>query len=76
MIAEYIMLSLFGCYNTQIREHMTWHTYLDIYREKTKFNVEEWINKKCNLLNDYLGKHNLSGASVSGVLIRLLHWHY
>lgn len=65
MIAEYIMLSLFGCYNTQIRERMTWHTYLDIYREKTKFNVEEWINKKCNLLNDYLGKHNLSGAVIS-----------
>jgi NAD+ synthase (glutamine-hydrolysing) len=59
------MLSLFGCYNTQIRERMTWHTYLDIYREKTKFNVEEWINKKCNLLNDYLGKHNLSGAVIS-----------
>jgi NAD+ synthase (glutamine-hydrolysing) len=59
------MLSFFGCYNTQIRECVTWHTYLDIYREKTKFNVEEWINKKCNLLNDYLGKHQLSGAVIS-----------
>jgi NAD+ synthase (glutamine-hydrolysing) len=59
------MLSFFGCYNTQIRERVTWHTYLDIYREKTKFNMEEWINKKCNLLNDYLGKHKLSGAVIS-----------
>jgi NAD+ synthase (glutamine-hydrolysing) len=59
------MLSLFGCYNTKIRERVTWHTYLDTYREKTKFNVEEWTNKKCNLLNDYLGKHQLSGAVIS-----------
>lgn len=45
-----------------------WEEYLSVYRKKRNFNVEEWTRKKINVFNEYLGKHNLSGAvlSVSG----------
>lgn len=51
--------------NKKSREPVTWHSYLEKYRENTKFNAEEWTNKKCNSLNDYLGKHELSAAVIS-----------
>lgn len=57
------MLSLL-CYKKS-KEQVTWNFYLEKYREKSNFNVEEWTNKKCNLLNEYLGKHKLSGAVIS-----------
>ena len=59
---------------------MKWRDFLQTYREDSKFDPEEWITNKCFLMNEYLGKHNLSGAvvSVSGgidsaVILALLH---
>ena len=43
----------------------TWEDYLELYRKYAGFNPEEWVEKKCNIFNDYLGKHGLSGAVVA-----------
>ena len=45
-----------------------WYDILIDYRNKKKFNSKEWINNKINNFNNYLIKHNLTGAvlSVSG----------
>ena len=61
------MLSIFNCFSKP-KECVMWESYLDIYRKTTAFNADAWINKKCNLLNEYLLKHGLTGAvlSVSG----------
>lgn len=47
---------------------LTWQSYLNIYRNSVAFDPQTWIDKKCNLLNEYLLKHGLSGVvlSVSG----------
>jgi NAD+ synthase (glutamine-hydrolysing) len=42
-----------------------WEDFLQVYREKSCFDHESWIQNKCSLLNDYLGTHGLSGAVVS-----------
>lgn len=44
---------------------MQWQDMLNIFRNENPFFVEEWVDKKCNKFNDYLGKHGLSGAVVS-----------
>jgi NAD+ synthase (glutamine-hydrolysing) len=61
------MNSIFSCF-TKPKESVTWESYLETYRKTTAFDAETWIDKKCNLLNDYLLKHKLTGAvlSVSG----------
>ena len=59
------MLSLLCYRNKKSRAPVTWNSYLEKYRKNTNFNAEEWINKKCQSLNDYLGKHNLYGAVIS-----------
>lgn len=53
---------------TESQNSVKWGEYLSGYRKKRNFNVEEWTKKKVNVFNEYLGKHNLSGAvlSVSG----------
>lgn len=43
----------------------TWQTLLDEYRQKKHFDPESWVNKKCNLFNNYLLNNKLSGAVVS-----------
>jgi NAD+ synthase (glutamine-hydrolysing) len=43
----------------------TWQSHLDEYRKKKSFDAESWVNKKCNLFNNYLLTNNLSGAVVS-----------
>lgn len=43
----------------------TWQTLLDEYRQKKHFDHESWVNKKCNLFNNYLLNNKLSGAVVS-----------
>jgi NAD+ synthase (glutamine-hydrolysing) len=55
------------CY-TKPKDCFTWQSYLDIYRNKTKFDAKRWIEKKCVMFNEYLLKHGLTGAvlSVSG----------
>jgi len=42
-----------------------WEDFLQVYRERSNFVVEEWVKNKCSLLNKYLGNHGLSGAVVS-----------
>lgn len=61
------MTSIFPFYDNT-KTLVTWKHYLDIYRQSVAFDADEWINKKCNLLNKYLLKHGLTGAvlSVSG----------
>lgn len=61
------MLSIFNC-SSKPKECVTWESYLDTYRTSVAFDAEEWVDKKCKLLNDYLLKHGLTGAvlSVSG----------
>jgi len=55
-------------YGTESETSKNWNDYLNKYRNERNFNVEEWTKKKINVFNEYLGKHNLSGAvlSVSG----------
>tara|TARA_R110002074_G_scaffold132808_3_gene276364 strand:+ start:4155 stop:5012 length:858 start_codon:yes stop_codon:yes gene_type:complete len=45
-----------------------WEDYLEAYRRSKNFNNEGWVRLKVKKFNEYLGKHNLSGAvlSVSG----------
>jgi len=45
-----------------------WEYYLNKYRNERDFQPELWIYDKCIKFNDYLKKHNLSGAvlSISG----------
>ena len=47
---------------------MEWQTYLSDYRKSRNFNCQLFVEKKTNLLNNYLIKNNLTGAvlSVSG----------
>ena len=61
------MMSCLSC-SVKSDKKCTWETYLDLYRATSEFNIETWVNDKCNKFNDYLIKHNLSGAvlSVSG----------
>lgn len=61
-------MSIFSKFICKPKEKVNWQSYLDKYREKTNFNAEKWVEKKCNLLNDYLIKNKLTGAvlSVSG----------
>jgi NAD+ synthase (glutamine-hydrolysing) len=56
-----------SCCNKE-KELLTWQYYLNIYRNKTNFDPQIWIEKKCVILNEYLLKHGLTGAvlSVSG----------
>ena len=53
---------------TESETSKNWNDYLDKYRSERNFNVEKWTKKKINVFNEYLGKHNLSGAvlAVSG----------
>jgi len=61
------MISIFSC-SSKPKQLLTWESYLETYRKTTAFDAEAWIDKKCNLLNEYLLKHGLTGAvlSVSG----------
>lgn len=43
----------------------TWQALLNLRRGTSNFDVETWVKQKCSLFNEYLGKHNLSGAVVS-----------
>jgi NAD+ synthase (glutamine-hydrolysing) len=60
-------MSIFSC-SSKPKDILTWESYLDIYRKSVAFDPQSWAEKKCNLLNDYLLKHGLTGAvlSVSG----------
>jgi len=46
----------------------TWSEFLRLYREKRRFSTKYFVRSKVKKLNEYLGKHKLSGAvlSVSG----------
>jgi NAD+ synthase (glutamine-hydrolysing) len=61
------MACIFSC-SSKTKDILTWESYLDIYRKSVAFDATTWVDKKCNLLNDYLLKHGLTGAvlSVSG----------
>jgi NAD+ synthase (glutamine-hydrolysing) len=61
------MTSIFSCFSKS-KDRVTWESYMETYRKTTAFDAATWIDKKCNLLNDYLLKHKLTGAvlSVSG----------
>jgi NAD+ synthase (glutamine-hydrolysing) len=61
------MAYIFSC-SSKPKQLLTWESYLETYRKTTAFDAEAWIDKKCNLLNEYLLQHGLTGAvlSVSG----------
>jgi NAD+ synthase (glutamine-hydrolysing) len=61
------MACVFSCSDNS-KDIDTWESYLDIYRKSVAFDADAWIDNKCNLLNEYLLKHGLTGAvlSVSG----------
>jgi NAD+ synthase (glutamine-hydrolysing) len=42
-----------------------WTDFLDLYRETTAFNAEEWVKNKSILFDKYLEDNRLSGAVVS-----------
>tara|TARA_B100000676_G_scaffold233094_1_gene232088 strand:+ start:243 stop:1106 length:864 start_codon:yes stop_codon:yes gene_type:complete len=46
----------------------SWKVFLRTYREERRFSSKYFVRSKVKKLNEYLGKHNLSGAvlSVSG----------
>ena len=54
--------------DSAIDTYNNWCEYLNEYRSERNFNEKQWVEKKINTFNEYLGKHNLSGAvlSVSG----------
>ena len=43
----------------------TWKYYLEHYRKKRNWNVENWVKQKSQKFNEYLKKHGLSAAVVS-----------
>lgn len=63
-------MALFSCFGkTPIEktsiEKTTWKNYLEKYRQNNPFDIKSWVQLKCNKLNDYLQKNNLSGAVLS-----------
>lgn len=41
------------------------YTYLNDIRNKRNFDVKEYVNKKCDILNYYMNKYDLSGCVVA-----------
>ena len=48
--------------DSAIDTYNNWCEYLNEYRSERNFNEKQWVEKKINTFNEYLGKHNLSGA--------------